>query len=86
MDGKNIYIVFDNCYTEFNDIIGIFETKDEAETYAIEISRKWFDDIKIAPEDRIVSTDENGNIYEIYDDRYNVYTYIREYPLNYKGY
>lgn len=86
MDGKTIYIVFDNCETVYNEIIGIFDDRESAEDYAIKMSREWFDDMKIAPENRIVSTDVDGNIFEIYDERFVVYTYIREYPIEYKVY
>ena len=69
MDGKTIYIVFDNCETVYNEIIGIFDDRESAEDYAIKMSREWFDGGKVPPEERIVSTDGNGNIYEIYDNK-----------------
>lgn len=86
MDGKSIYIVFDDGQDTFNEVIGVFGERKDAEDYAIAISREWFDDMNIAPEDRIVSTDKNGNISEIYNVGIDVYTYIREYKIGCKAY
>lgn len=91
MDGKTIYIVFDDCGTVYNEVmeklkeklkkIGIFDNRNSAEEYAIKMSREWFDEAKVSPEKRIVSTDGDGNIYEIYDENYEVCTYIKEYKV-----
>lgn len=88
MDGKSIYIVFDDGQDSFNEVIGVFEKRTDAEDYAIAISREWFDDMNIAPEDRIVSTSRqySTNIFEIYNEGFDVYTYIREYKIGCKAY
>lgn len=86
MDGKTVYLVLDDGQDTFNEVIGVFGERKDAEDYAIAISREWFDDMNIAPEDRIVSTDKNGNVFEIYNEGFEVHTYIQEYKIGYKEY